>query len=104
MCVYFTCPLCVGISLLAGTLTTVNPPSSTNISSHALSHLSLRRHPNRSSAAPAETHQLQLLDLPALWRPLGVLQGRNRSRDRSPRENCRVRLGRQDAQAGPLSQ
>ena len=70
----------------------------------ALSHLSLRRHPNRSSAAPAKTHQLQLLDLPALWRPLGVLQGRNSSRDRSPREHYRVRLGRQDAQNSPVSQ
>src|SRR5438552_15535911 len=76
----------------------------TRISSRALSHLSLRRHPNRSSAAPAETHQLQLLDLPALWRPLGVLQGRNSSRDRSPREHYRVRLGRQDAQNSPVSQ
>src|SRR5207245_1679641 len=71
---------------------------------HALRHLSLRRGPNRSSAAPTETHDLQLLDLPALWRSLGVLQGWSSSRDRSPREHDGVRLGQQDAQNNPVSQ
>src|SRR5436309_14821423 len=75
----------------------------TRISSRALSHLSLPRHPNRSSAAPAKTHQLQLPDLPAPWRPLGALQGRNSSRDRTPRAHYPARLGRQDAQNTPVA-
>jgi hypothetical protein len=59
--------------------------------------LSLRCSSSHAALSAGESDQVQLLDLPAPWRTLGVLRIRNRSDRRTPGEYGRVHMGRQDA-------
>ena len=58
--------------------------------------MSLRRSSSHAALGAGEGDQVQLFDLPAPWRTLGVLRVRNSSHRRTSGEYGRVHLGRQD--------
>ena len=60
---------------------------------HAHRLVSLWSRPGRSSPQTAHADELQLLHLPALRHPVGVLQGVGRSSHRRPRRNRRKLMG-----------
>jgi len=59
--------------------------------------MSLRCSSSHATLSAGEGDQVQLFDLPAPWRTLGVLRVRNSSDRRTSGEYGRVHLGRQDA-------
>jgi len=64
---------------------------------NATRFMSLRCSSSHAALSAGEGDQVQLFNLPAPWRTLGVLRVRNGSDRRTPGEYGRVRLGRQNA-------